>query len=510
MILIIDFGSQYTHVLAKNIRSLSVYCEVVSWKISLEEVKKKNPLGIIFSGGPNSVYEEDSPRVHSDIYELGIPILGICYGMQLMAKDLKGEVGRGCREFGYTAVSLYKSSLFQDIVQGDSVSTLLRMSHGDSVMALPEGFTIIGSSEHCPIAAMENSIKKLYGLQFHPEVSETNAIGFDIIKRFVQDICKAETSWGAQKILDVLSKYIKDNVDDNEKVILGLSGGVDSTVTAVLLHKVLGDRLICVLVDTGLLRCNEAQEVKKQLECLGLHLIVEDASEIFFKNLSGKCDPEEKRQVIGKTFIEVFEKIASGMNVQWLAQGTIYSDVIESASGGDASQVIKSHHNVGGLPEKLNLKILEPLKFLFKDEVRALGTSLGLPQSFIERHPFPGPGLGIRILGEVTREYVEIVQKADAIFLDELREAGLYHTVSQAFAVFIPVKSVSVKGDGRHYGYTIALRSIESTNFMTAQWSYLTKECLDKCSYRIVNEISQISRVVYDITDKPPATIEWE
>lgn len=509
-ILILDFGSQYTNVLAKKIRSLSVYCEVVPWNISVEDIQKHNSAGLIFSGGPNSVYESGSPYVDQAIYECGLPILGVCYGMQLMARDFGGEVKPGDSEFGYTPVSLYPCTLFDGIVEEECLETEVRMSHCDSVISLPQGFSSIASSQRCPVAAMECVDKKLYGLQFHPEVSDTTCVGLDIVRNFVLHICQAPQTWNVDSIEKQLINHIRSQVPESEKVILGLSGGVDSTVAAVLLHKALGSRLVCVLVDSGLLRNNEVQEVQQCCSALGLSIHIEDAQEIFFQHLVGVSDPEEKRKVIGATFIEVFERLAATLNVQWLAQGTIYSDVIESAGSGNATQVIKSHHNVGGLPEHLNVKLLEPFRFLFKDEVRSLGYKLGLPSCFIQRHPFPGPGLGVRVLGEVRSAFVHILRRADAIFLEELRKHGWYDKVSQAFAVFLPVRSVSVKGDARCYGYTIALRAIQSVDFMTGSWVDLPHEFLNHCSTRIINEIAEVSRVVYDISDKPPATIEWE
>lgn len=506
-ILILDFGSQYTNLLAKAIRGLSVYCEVVPWDIPACYVRNYAPSGIIFSGGPHTVYADDSPSVDQEIYQCQIPILGVCYGMQLIARDFGGEVRTLDHEFGYTSVKLHSSHLFSSVVKDKILNAELRMSHCDSVTVLPDGFSVIASTEKCPIAAMENLEKQIFGLQFHPEVSDSNSFGREILEHFVVSICQSSRSWDVEHIEKQLVETIRKQIGD-ERVLLGLSGGVDSLVAATLLHKAIGSQLICVLVDTGLLRENEAEEVRNQCKAIGIELIVENAAAIFFKNLAGIHDPEEKRKRIGKTFIDVFEKIAAASNVQWLSQGTIYSDVIESAQSGSATQVIKSHHNVGGLPERLQLKLIEPLRCLFKDEVRRLGSALGLPDQLINRHPFPGPGLGIRVVGEVLPDFVEIVRKADMIFLEELQHWGI--TSSQAFAIFLPVRSVAVKGDCRCYGYTIALRIVESEDFMTARWSELPRSLLNQCSTRIINEIPEVSRVVYDISDKPPATIEWE
>ncbi|WP_201456962.1 glutamine-hydrolyzing GMP synthase [Chlamydia sp. 17-3921] len=509
-IVILDFGSQYTQVLATKIRQLAVYCEVLPWDTSWETLEAKKPLGIILSGGPHSVFQEGAPSVSQKIYDSTIPILGICYGMQLISKDFGSEVYEGVREFGYTPITLQASELFQNIVFKDPINTEIRMSHSDYVAHIPKDFKLIASTPTCPIAAIEHEKKMIFCLQFHPEVSDTNSTGQQILKNFVQNICNAPTNWNTKTIQEQLIQEIQETIGENERVILGLSGGVDSSVTATLLHKAIGDRLICVLVDTGFLRENEISEVTSQFASLGPNLIVKDASQLFYSKMQGISDPEQKRKVLGKTFIEVFEEIAKNLNIHWLAQGTIYSDVIESSKAGKASQVIKSHHNVGGLPEYLNLKLLEPLRCLFKDEVRALGRSLGIASQLIDRHPFPGPGLAIRILGNILSEYIPILRKADVIFIEELKNQGFYNSISQAFAVFLPVKSVSVKGDCRGYGYTIALRAVQSLNFMTGQWAHLPYEFLNFCSSRIINEIPEVSRVVYDISDKPPATIEWE
>ncbi|KTF28772.1 GMP synthase [Chlamydia pecorum] len=510
-IVILDFGSQYTQLLAKRIRQLSTYCEVLPWDVSWETLRSLSPLGIIFSGGPHSVFHENSPKVPWEIYESSIPILGICYGMQLISKDFGSEVYQGNREFGYTPITLMASELFQDIVlEEKDFVTEIRMSHSDYVARIPENFKLIASTPTCPIAAIEHMQKKIFCVQFHPEVSDTTPVGEKILKTFVQRICQAPSTWNPQAIQERLIRDIQEKVGENERVLLGLSGGVDSTITAALLHKALGERVICVLVDTGFLRENEVEEIASQCAFLKENLLIENASELFYSKLKGIHDPEEKRKLLGQTFIEVFESIAKNLDIHWLAQGTIYSDVIESAHSGSSSQVIKSHHNVGGLPEHLHLKLLEPLRYLFKDEVRALGRSLSLSSQLIDRHPFPGPGLAIRVLGEVLPEYLPILRKADKIFLEELDSQGLLTSINQAFAVFLPVKSVAVKGDCRSYGYTIALRAIESTDFMTCRWAHLPYEFLHRCSSRIINEIPEVSRVVYDISDKPPATIEWE
>lgn len=514
-ILIIDFGSQYTQIIARRIREIGVYCEIYPFTVSIDEIQQYNPAGIILSGGPESVTQPQSPRVSEAIFNLNIPILGICYGMQLMAVILGGEVLPGKkREFGYAKLSLFPSILFENIEDEliNGVPQLdVWMSHGDKVTHTPDGFKIIASSNNCEIAAMEHTDKKFFGLQFHPEVSHTPQ-GVRILKRFLFEFCGSEASWTADHIIEEQVTKIKETVGSHG-VILGLSGGVDSSVAALLLHKAIQDQLTCVFVDTGLLRLNEAQEVKSLFEKhFGIKLVMVDAKNKFLDALQGVSEPEQKRKIIGRTFIEIFDEEAAKLdNIQFLAQGTIYSDVIESAASKTGkAHVIKSHHNVGGLPETLALKLIEPLRELFKDEVRKIGLVLGLPANLINRHPFPGPGLGVRILGEVKAAYLKNLQLADAILIEELHKADWYDKVSQAFAVFLPVKSVGVVGDARQYEYVLAIRIVETVDFMTAKWSRLPYELLETISSRIINEVPGISRVTYDISSKPPATIEWE
>lgn len=510
MLLILDFGSQYTSLIAKQIRSMGYYCEVMSWDASFDDIVACNPKGLILSGGPYSVYQSDSPAIDTRIYTLGIPILGVCYGMQLIAKDFGGVVATGAHEFGYTPIRLVACNLFRRLTVDGHIDVSLRMSHCDYVQHMPDNFFAVGFSENCPVAAFEHKELPIFGLQFHPEVSERDDIGKNILLSFVHDICHVNPTWRRGYILDLLVEEIRNQLGSEDHVLLALSGGVDSSVTAALLHRVIGNRLHCVFVDTGLLRDDESVEILKQFSDTEYNITYVDASPHFFSNLAGVEDPEQKRKIIGKTFIDVFEEEAKKLNATWLAQGTIYSDVIESSASGKLTHNIKSHHNVGGLPKMLNLQLIEPLRKLFKDEVRDLGLSLGLSSDFIYRHPFPGPGLGVRILGEITPEYAHILRQADAIFIKELRNSQWYHQVSQAFAVFMPVKSVSVKGDCRCYGYTIALRAVQSRDFMTGKIAQLPYDILERCATRIINEIPEVSRVVYDISDKPPSTIEWE
>lgn len=518
-LLILDFGSQYTQLIARRVRELGVYCEIHPFHIEHEQFTRLNPCGVILSGGPSTVTHHANPRAPEWIFSAGIPVLGICYGMQTMAVQLGGEVKSSTlREFGYAELKLHgHSQLFSQIEDrtSDEGEALLDvwMSHGDKVTALPSGFKIICETRNAPIAGMADEDRRMYGLQFHPEVTHTLQ-GLRILQRFVVDICKASTNWTSELIIDEAVNEIRKKVG-TDKVLLGLSGGVDSSVVAALLHKAIGDQLVCVFVDTGLLRLNEADEVMKMFgQHMGIHVIAVNAEERFLNALKGITCPEQKRKIIGHTFIEVFDEEAHKISgVSWLAQGTIYPDVIESAATtttNGASVVIKSHHNVGGLPETLHLKLLEPIRELFKDEVRSIGLELGLPHSMVYRHPFPGPGLGVRILAEVKKEYADILRKADAIFIEELHKADIYHQVSQAFAVFLPVKSVGVMGDGRKYEYVICLRAVETVDFMTAHWSHLPWEFLGKVSNRIINEVEGVSRVTYDISGKPPATIEWE
>ena len=517
-IIIFDFGSQYTQLIARRVREMGVYCEIHPFDVDAELVKKRSPCGFILSGGPSTVTNHQNPRVGEWVFHSGLPLLGICYGMQTMAVQLGGKVASSSvREFGYAELRMHEqSALLQDIEDriaptGEALLDVW-MSHGDKVTVLPPGFAVICETNNAPIAGMADESKHWYGLQFHPEVTHTLQ-GVRILERFVVDICKAATQWTAGNIIEQAITQIKQQVG-TDKVLLGLSGGVDSSVVAALLHKAIGDQLVCVFVDTGLLRLHEADEVIKMFgENMGVRLIAVDAEMRFLKVLAGVSCPEQKRKLIGHTFIDVFHEEALRIpGVAWLAQGTIYPDVIESAatSNKSASEVIKSHHNVGGLPETMALKLLEPIRELFKDEVRQMGLLLGLPYDMVYRHPFPGPGLGVRILGEVKKEYADILRAADAIFLEELRAANLYEKVSQAFAVFLPVKSVGVMGDGRRYDYVICLRSVETVDFMTARWSELPWDFLGKVSNRIINEVRAVSRVVYDISGKPPATIEWE
>ena len=516
-ILILDFGSQYTQLIARRVREQQVYCELHPNDVSDAFIREFAPQGVILSGGPNSVYEDETPRAPDAVFQLGVPVLGICYGMQTMAAQLGGKVeGAKKREFGYAEIRARgHSALLKDIQ--DSVSAeghgLLDvwMSHGDKVTELPAGFKVIAGNDATPIAGMADEARHFYGVQFHPEVTHTLK-GRDIFTRFVRDICGCRGDWNMPDYVAEAIARVREQVGQDE-VILGLSGGVDSSVVAALLHKAIGDQLTCVFVDNGLLRLNEADQVMKTFaRNLGVKVIHVDATEQFMGHLEGVTDPEQKRRIIGREFVEVFQAEAQKLpNARWLAQGTIYPDVIESAGAKTKkAHTIKSHHNVGGLPETLNLKLCEPLRELFKDEVRELGIALGLPHEMVYRHPFPGPGLGVRILGAVKKEYADLLRRADAIFIDELRAADWYDKTSQAFAVFLPVKSVGVMGDGRTYEYVVALRAVETQDFMTARWAQLPYELLGKVSNRIINEVRGINRVVFDISGKPPATIEWE
>jgi GMP synthase (glutamine-hydrolysing) len=516
-ILILDFGSQYTQLIARRVREIGVYCELWAWDVSEKQIRNFAPDGIILSGGPESVPEANSPRAPQYVFNAGVPVLGICYGMQTMAHQLGGTVqGSDIREFGYAQVELLKpTQLFEkiedEIAANGNALLDVWMSHGDKVMQTPQGFTTIAQTPSCPHAAIVNVDKQFYGLQFHPEVTHTKQ-GMRMLEHFVMQICGCEKLWTADAIIEDAVARIKKQVGD-DKVILGLSGGVDSSVTAMLLHQAIGDQLTCVFVDNGLLRLHEGQQVMDMFgDHFGLNIIKIDAEERFLNALIGEQDPEKKRKIIGNQFVYVFDEEAKKLtNAKWLAQGTIYPDVIESAgSATGKAHVIKSHHNVGGLPENMKMGLVEPLRELFKDEVRKIGLELGLPYDMLYRHPFPGPGLGVRVLGEIKKEYCDLLRKADAIFIDELHKADLYQKVSQAFTVFLPVRSVGVMGDMRKYDWVVSLRAVETIDFMTARWAHLPYEFLGKVSNRIINEVNGISRVVYDISGKPPATIEWE
>ncbi|MBS9433210.1 glutamine-hydrolyzing GMP synthase [Photorhabdus hainanensis] len=516
-ILILDFGSQYTQLVARRIREIGVYCELWAWDVTEEQIREFNPSGIILSGGPESTTAQGSPRAPEYVFNAGIPVLGVCYGMQTMSVQFGGKVEDSTeREFGYAQVEIKaESALFRGIQdssneQGKPLLDVW-MSHGDKVTAIPEDFITIASTDTCPFAIIANEEKRFYGVQFHPEVTHTHQ-GQRILERFVLDICQCEALWTPASIIEDTVVRLREQVGEDH-VILGLSGGVDSSVTALLLHRAIGDRLTCVFVDNGLLRLNEADQVMEMFAGkFGLNIVHVPAEDRFLAALAGINDPEEKRKTIGRVFIEVFDEEASKQTqVKWLAQGTIYPDVIESAASATGkAHVIKSHHNVGGLPEEMKLGLVEPLKELFKDEVRKIGLELGLPYDMLNRHPFPGPGLGVRVLGEVKKEYCDLLRLADAIFIEELHKADLYNKVSQAFTVFLPVRSVGVMGDGRKYDWVVSLRAVETIDFMTAHWAHLPYDFLGRVSNRIINEVNGISRVVYDVSGKPPATIEWE
>ena len=535
-ILILDFGSQVTQLIARRVRDAGVFSEVFPYDVSDDFVRGYGAAGVILSGGPSSVTDGDTPRVPAAVFELGVPVLGICYGMQAMAEQLGGKVENGhVREFGYAELrarghtALLKG--IADFVTPEGHGMLkVWMSHGDKVLEMPPGFKLMASTDNCPVAGMADEDRRLYAVQFHPEVTHTMQ-GKAILGRFVHEICGCKSDWNMPDYIAEAVEKIRSQVGD-EEVILGLSGGVDSSVAAALIHRAIGDQLTCVFVDHGLLRLDEGKMVMDMFgKNLGVKVIRVDATDQFMGKLAGVTDPEAKRKIIGGEFVEVFQQEASRLaNAKWLAQGTIYPDVIESAGKGKkGAHTIKSHHNVGGLPETLNLKLLEPLRELFKDEVRELGVALGLPHDMVYRHPFPGPGLGVRILGEVKKEFADLLRRADAIFIEELRNTAIplpvelaegqgagpfhknwYDATSQAFAVFLPVKSVGVMGDGRTYEYVVALRAVQTQDFMTAHWAHLPHELLGRVSNRIINEVRGINRVVYDISGKPPATIEWE
>jgi len=507
-ILILDFGSQYTQNIARKVRECEVYCEIHPCTVDFKTIKAFQPKGIILSGGPASVLEKDSPLVDPKLFKMQVPILGICYGMQLITHLMKGEINPAKeREFGRAELMVKVfSHLFKDVHS----KSVVWMSHGDRIAKLPKGFKATAFTDNSPVAAMENSIDKIYGLQFHPEVVHTRE-GIKILKNFLFNICKCKPLWKVESFADYAIKSIQDQVG-NGKVLCGLSGGVDSSVVAVLLHKAIGDRLICIFIDNGLLRTGERKKVEETFrEHFHINLMVVDASERFLEKLKGVTDPEQKRKIIGNIFIRVFEEEAKKAgDFKFLAQGTLYPDVIESVSFKGPSAVIKSHHNVGGLPEDMEMELVEPLRELFKDEVRALGREMGMPDEIISRQPFPGPGLAIRIIDEVTPERISMVQEADKIILEEIKAAGLYKKIWQSFAVLLPVKTVGVMGDARTYENVVALRAVTSTDGMTADWVQLPYELLGKISNRIINEVKGVNRVVYDISSKPPGTIEWE
>ncbi len=516
-ILILDFGSQYSQLIARRVREAGVYCELHPFDMPDDAIRAFAPRGIILSGGPESVTLADTPRAPQSVFEMEVPVLGICYGMQLLAAQFGGSVDTSARrEFGHAQVRARRearllSGIYDAVDEQDQALLDVWMSHGDRVEALPPGFEVIASTDNAPFAGISNDQRQLYGLQFHPEVTHTKQ-GRAILQRFVHDICQCGSLWTPGNIIETLIESVHAQVGDDE-VLLALSGGVDSSVVAALLHRAIGDQLTCIFVDNGLLRLHEADQVMDTFaEHMGIKLIRVNAEERFLSALKAVSDPEEKRKIIGRLFIEIFEEQAGAVaNAKWLAQGTIYPDVIESAGARTGkAHVIKSHHNVGGLPERLRLQLLEPLRELFKDEVRRIGEALGLPHKLVYRHPFPGPGLAVRILGEVKKEYADMLRLADAIYLEELERNNLYDKVSQAFAVFLPIKSVGVVGDQRAYEHVVALRAVETTDFMTASWARIPYDILATISGRIINEVRGISRVVYDISGKPPATIEWE
>ena len=505
-VIVLDFGGQYNQLIARRVRECNVYCEIMPYKSDIGAIKAKNPVGIIFTGGPNSVYELDSPKYNNEIYNLGVPILGICYGSQLMAYSLGGKVEQApMREYGKMPIKLEKSLLFDGIED----ETVCWMSHTDYISQLPEGFKVTASSDTCPCAAYENTEKKLYAVQFHPEVNHT-IHGKEMLRNFLYNVCGCKGDWIMKEFAEKSIKALKEKIGD-KKVLCALSGGVDSSVAAVMIHRAVGKQLTCVFVDNGLLRKNEGDEVetlfRKQFD---INLVRANAQDRFLSKLSGVTEPEKKRKIIGEEFIRVFEEEAKKIGkVDYLVQGTIYPDVVESGAGDAAT--IKSHHNVGGLPEHVDFEeIIEPLRDLFKDEVRQLGIELGLPEKFVWRQPFPGPGLAVRVIGEITEEKLAILRDADAIFREEIANAGLDRDINQYFAVITDMRSVGVMGDGRTYDYTLALRAVTTTDFMTADWARIPYDVLEKASNRIVNEVKNVNRLVYDITSKPPATIEWE
>ncbi|MGY0504487.1 glutamine-hydrolyzing GMP synthase [Luteimonas sp. e5] len=511
-ILILDYGAQYTQLIARRIREIGVYCEIWAWDHDPDDIAAFAPKGIVLSGGPESTLAANCPSIPQQVFDAGVPLLGICYGMQALARQLGGATEAGNqREFGHAELELVGEDRLLSVLRSVPDGANVWMSHGDHVAQAPPGFAVTARTERLDIAAFADETRRIWGVQFHPEVTHTRG-GEALLRQFVTDICECRTLWTPAQIIEDQIARVRETVG-SDHVILGLSGGVDSSVVAALLHRAIGEQLTCVFVDTGLLRWQEGDQVMATFaEHLGVKVIRVDAAERYFQALAGVTDPEAKRKIIGNLFVEIFDEESARLdNAKWLAQGTIYPDVIESAgSGTGKAHVIKSHHNVGGLPEDMKLGLVEPLRELFKDEVRRLGVELGLPREMVYRHPFPGPGLGVRILGEVKREYAELLAQADHIYIDELRKAGLYDKTSQAFAVFLPVKSVGVVGDARAYEWVIALRAVETIDFMTAHWAHLPYDFLGKVSNRIINELRGVSRVVYDISGKPPATIEWE